>query len=101
MKPLFLESTGCRYLITRQGGGYWTGEDWSENRSEGTLYYAATDAAEDCADLLRRGYDHCRVVANFTVPIEIEVRSEQPIDFDDLRKWLRDAVNTQVAYGEY
>lgn len=90
-----------RFLITENGGSFWTGERWSNKESDGLLYANPLDAAETANCFLLEQYADATCFERYTLPIEIEVRSKEGVDEDALLEWIKKALLLHTAYGDY
>jgi len=88
-----------RFLLTEDGGYFWTGSDWSPHESRAKLYSTAVDAAEDHQKIVIEEYKDSKHIQVFTLPIECHVRSKEGIDVDTLKKWLKKAMQLHTNFG--
>ena len=88
-----------RYLIANQNQEFWTGHGWSYAEDDGLLFADEREIGNVAAKLLTA---HCgdKPVFRFTVPLEIEIRSDGRPALSDVRWWLMRAVRLYVDYHQ-
>lgn len=103
-KPLiFLQTCGTerhpRFVIAERGGTVWDGSAWTADPTKGLVFAKAEEAAKVGQDLQRQAYKDSRHLTYFSVPILIEVLSEDEILPSDVIEWLKRTMSLQCAYG--
>lgn len=105
MKTLVLEAVGTqefpRWRIASTDKEYWDGNDWVADPRKGLLYADVGLAARDSDELLRLQYGDKPCLKRVTVPLMVEVRSDQPIDPEALKAWLKKAATMYVDYRQH
>jgi len=90
-----------RFVITEAAGTVWTGKTWSKSQKKALLFAHAGEASRVSQEVMRQQYADLHRVERFTVLINVEVRSKDGIDRDELREWLLRAVQCNLAYGTF
>jgi hypothetical protein len=88
-----------RYAIGDIEGRVWDGMDWA-TAGRPLLYANINIASVDCANLqrLETAGKKCRTVVE--VPLRAEIFSDEPIDPNELQKWLRSHMNLDVDFTQ-
>jgi hypothetical protein len=86
-----------RFLITKGADPtfYWTGSEWVERREKALLYSCADDAQADLNKFRVKDYGPC-IKSVFQMPMTVEVYAHKPVELEDLRAWLKKALNLYV-----
>ena len=88
-----------RFLIANQNKQFWTGTGWSDVEDHGLLFADEREIGNVATKILTA---HCgdKKVFRFTVPVEIEIRSDEPPSIEVVRAWLMRAVRLYVDYHQ-
>ena len=88
-----------RFLIANQNKEFWTGDGWSHVEDHGLLFAGEREIGNVATKILTA---YCRdtPVFRFTVPLEIEIRSDGRPALSDIRWWLMRAVRLYVDYHQ-
>ena len=88
-----------RFLIANQDKQFWTGDGWSHVEDHGLLFADEREIGNVASKILT---SHCgdKPVFRFSVPLEIEIRSDKPPAITDVRWWLMRAVRLYVDYHQ-
>lgn len=98
------EKLGCifpRWTIMSIDGRYWNAIDgtWSEDLSGAALYADLNQAAVDCAALQRRNLNK-PIRTSAQIPLQVEVHSDQPVDYEALKLWLTAKIQMSLDIAE-
>ena len=100
-----LEAVGTkqfpRWRIATRDSRYWDGKDWTAKRNAALLYADPGVAAKDADEILRLQYADQPCIRRITVPLLIEVRSDQQIDVEALKTWIKKAATLYVDYRQH
>ena len=76
-----------RYRIHDQFLRYWTGESWSLEEDEGTVYEDVNAACTEMQRLLMLPYMD-KKVRRFSAPVYLELYGDDDVPLDKVREWL-------------
>lgn len=88
--PLIYETGSlehARFLISDPDDRFWTGTDWSNNKSDARLFATSNDAAEAVQQILRAQHGDQRV-RRYVAPVVVDLYADREISFEEIAKWL-------------
>ena len=88
-----------RNLVANQLRQFWTGDNWSLNEQSAILFSNETEAGWASAEILIE-HDKDKPLFRFVAPVEVEVRSDEPPDFEAVQLWLMRAARLYVDYQQ-
>ena len=76
-----------RFLIADPQCKFWTGSEWSEEKSKARLIVCVNDAGQAVQEILLAEYGD-KPLRRFVAPIYVEVYSETDLTLDQITDWL-------------
>ena len=76
-----------RSLVIDPDDRFWTGTDWSNNKSDARLFATSNDAAEAVQQILRDQHGDQRV-RRYVAPVVVDLYADREISFEEIAKWL-------------
>jgi hypothetical protein len=85
-----------RFRIRNREDGYWTGGEWSNDKSLAKLYYQFQHAASDLADI-ELEVNRNRPSRKYKAVVDIEVFGDSPIDLNKLKDYLAEVAKLELT----
>ena len=88
---LSLVATGTpehpRFLIADPNENFWTGEDWSDEETDGCLFASVNDAGQTVQEILLAQHGD-KPMRRFVAPVYVDVFSDTNLTQDQIKEWL-------------
>ena len=91
-------TTFPRWIIASKDGRFWNGNVWASKRKEALLFAHLLEASRAVEEIQRHEYGNKPCLKRITVPLVIEVRSDEPVDPETLKAWIKKAATMYVDY---
>ena len=88
--PLIYEAGSlehARFLISDPDDRFWTGTDWSNNKSDARLFATSNDAAEAIQQILRAQHGD-QQVRRYVAPVVVDLYADTELPLERIAKWL-------------